>query len=302
MSAINNQATSIATSSENQVIVSPIVSGKDLTIGEGFNANAYRKADFSGLMDPLIMVDHYNMRLPTFGAHPHAGLSAVTLMFEDSTGKLNNKDSLGNDFDLNPGDLYWLKAGSGVVHDEAPVEGSTIHGLQVFVNIPAVQKHSAPASLHVKAQDMPIIENHEHRVRVVLGEHNNVKGAVSPSVPMTILDGDLNPRGSFTSYIPQGHHAWLTAVSGKLSITVDGERIELVAGQAVAIANQANEAITLQLNNPHQQKARFAVFSAQPLNEEIVQKGPLIASSWREMEQVEARLAAGEFGQVETQL
>ena len=89
-------------------------------------------------------------------------------MFEDSQGVFNNRDSLGNDIDLQPGDLYWLKAGKGGVHDEKTLPGGHAHGLQMFVNLPAVQKHDQPAALHVKSTDMPIIESGEHRVRVVL--------------------------------------------------------------------------------------------------------------------------------------
>ena len=80
-------------------------------------------------------------------------MSAVSLIFEDSEGRFHNRDSLGNDFDLQPGDLYWLSAGSGAVHDEAPREHSRIHGLQVFVNVPQAQRFNAPSSLLVRKQD-----------------------------------------------------------------------------------------------------------------------------------------------------
>src|SRR6056297_1572193 len=76
--------------------------GRPLTIGDGFQAQSYQHADFRGLMDPLIMVDHFVMTQPTFGTHAHAGLSAVTVMFEDSEGAFRNRDSLGNDLDLGP--------------------------------------------------------------------------------------------------------------------------------------------------------------------------------------------------------
>eukprot|EP00903_Cladosiphon_okamuranus_P005214 g5212.t1 len=126
-------------------------------------------------MDPFIMVDHYTMTEPTFGAHPHAGLSAVTVLFEDTEGKFNNRDSLGNDFDINPGDLYWLNAGSGAIHDEAPRKGASIHGLQIFVNLPGRMKHQAPSSLHVKREDMPTLKGQGYRVRLVLGRSNGVE-------------------------------------------------------------------------------------------------------------------------------
>lgn len=114
--------------------------GKVIEIGSGFTAMTFKEKDYFDSMDPLVMVDHYRMTEPTFGAHPHAGLSAVPVLFEDSEGKFHNRDSLGNDFDLMPGDLYWLKAGSGVIHDESPRQGAKIHGLQVFVNLPSVEK------------------------------------------------------------------------------------------------------------------------------------------------------------------
>ena len=94
--------------------------GHEITIGDGFTARSYRHSDFRGLMDPLIMVDHFVATKPTFGPHAHAGLSAVTVMFEDSVGAFRNRDSLGNDLDLAPGDLYWFKAARGALHDEAP--------------------------------------------------------------------------------------------------------------------------------------------------------------------------------------
>ena len=92
--------------------------GNELTIGSGFEAQSFRAQDIAKLMDPLVMVDHYVMTQPTFGPHPHAGMSAVSLLFEDSEGLFHNRDSLGNDFDLQPGDLYWLSAGRGAVHPD----------------------------------------------------------------------------------------------------------------------------------------------------------------------------------------
>ena len=100
--------------------ISEPLEGADLTVGSGFKAESFRAGDIGEAMDPLVTVDHYVMTETTFGAHPHAGMSAVSLLFEDSEGLFHNRDSLGNDFDLQPGDLYWLSAGSGAVHDESP--------------------------------------------------------------------------------------------------------------------------------------------------------------------------------------
>src|SRR6056297_3306234 len=152
---------------ERDTAIAALQNGEAISKGTGFEALSFTHRQLDGLMDPLIMVDHFTMTEPTFGAHAHAGLSAVSVLFEDSTGTFRNKDSLGNDIELAPGDLYWLRAARGAVHDEAPTAGSRTHALQVFVNLPATQKLEAPASMHVLAGQMPLVEGLGYRVRVM---------------------------------------------------------------------------------------------------------------------------------------
>jgi len=212
MNAATAFAENLTEDSTSTASISTPQSGNALEIGTGFTANNFRERDFSGAMDPLVMVDHYRMSESTFGAHPHAGLSAVSLLFEDSKGKFHNRDSLGNDFDLMPGDLYWLKAGSGAVHDEAPRAGARIHGLQVFVNLPARMKQDAPQSLHVSAKDIPVLETGGYRVRVVLGYSNGIAGQTSPALPMTILDGNIAAGSTFAHELQAGENGWVYAI------------------------------------------------------------------------------------------
>ena len=171
-------------------------------------------------MDPLVMVDHYVMTEPTFGAHPHAGMSAVSLLFEDSEGLFHNRDSLGNDFDLRPGDLYWLSAGSGAVHDESPRANARIHGLQVFVDVPQTQRFDTPTSRLIRSEDMPVINNARSRVKVALGESNGIRGAASPSTPMTILDGAIQAGGQFIHESVANRGIWVQSIEGSLDVVV----------------------------------------------------------------------------------
>src|SRR6056297_318512 len=194
--------------------VSEPLEGNELTVGNGFEARSFRANEIGKLMDPLVMVDHYVMTEPTFGAHPHAGMSAVSLLFEDSEGLFQNRDSLGNDFDLRPGDLYWLRAGSGAVHDEAPRLSARTHGLQVFVNVPQSQRFDDPDSLLVRADDMPVISTAEYCVKVALGESNGVSGAASPSVSMTILDGTIQSGGHFSHVSATNRGVWIQVIKG----------------------------------------------------------------------------------------
>ncbi len=156
--------------------------GKQIAIGDGFSAKSYMHSNFSGLMDPLIMVDHFVMTEPTFGTHAHAGMSAVTVLFEDSAGAFRNRDSLGGDVDLAPGDLYWFTAARGAMHNEEPRPDARTHGLQVFVNLPAENRDDMPAAFHLPANGIPRIAGDRTSTRLVLSKSNGVTGARAPDV------------------------------------------------------------------------------------------------------------------------
>ena len=300
---MNTSAHSVENTEINKAPATTITSaqyGKPIEVGSDFTAITFREKDFSGTMDPLIMVDHYRMNGPTFGSHPHAGLSAVSVLFEDSVGEFHNRDSLGNDFDLMPGDLYWLKAGSGAIHDESPRQGAKIHGLQVFVNLPSVSKKSEPVSLHVKAEDMPVYHEKGSRVRIVLGESNGITGQQSPASPMTILDGRIDAGSNFSHQLTGKQHAWLYAIKGELELTISGQNVSLLEGQSIAISGTIAEAITdIQLSNVGNEPAHFAMFAGQPIGETFVQKGPFVMNTEEEIAQIEADFAAGKLGQLD---
>ncbi|SBS27262.1 Pirin [Marinomonas aquimarina] len=284
-----------------QLVVSPVVDGNLFEIGRGFSALSFRESAFAEAMDPLVMVDHYKMTAATFGPHPHAGLSAVSVLFEDTQGRFRNRDTLGNDFDLLPGDLYWLKAGSGIIHDESPRPGSSIHGLQVFVNLPLSSKTSAPESLHVTAQSVPVYEGQGSRVRILLGSSQGLTGQSSPALPMTILDGKLALDGQFSHLLKAGENAWVYAVAGDLQLSISEQTITLHKGQSIAMSALGNGQVqALQIVNSGGEQAHFALFSAQPVAEAFVQKGPFVMASEAEIERIEAEYAAGKLGHLNT--
>ena len=247
-------------------------------------------------MDPLVMVDHYVMTEPTFGAHPHAGMSAVSLLFEDSEGLFHNRDTLGNDFDLRPGDLYWLSAGSGAVHDEYPRSNARIHGLQVFVNVPQDQRYATPVSCLIRSEDMPVIESAGARVRVALGESNGIRGAVSPSTPMTILDGVIQAGSRFDHESAANRGVWIQAVKGSLDVFIGGTTKRLATGQAVAIKTDAGAKISL--NNASHDSVHFALFDGAQVGEPYVQDGPFVMGSEEQIADIKAAYAAGQLGSI----
>lgn len=266
--------------------------GEAMSRGTGFQAISFSHRQLDGLMDPLIMVDHFTMTEPTFGAHAHAGLSAVSVLFEDSTGTFRNRDSLGNDIGLAPGDLYWLRAARGAVHDEAPTPGSRTHGLQLFVNLPAADRQQAPASLHVPAGQMPLLSGPGHRVRVMTGESNGVAGATPPALPLAILDIHLEPGGRFAHSVAPDHVAWIHPIRGEVTVEFDGET-HLVGGQqALAVRN----ADVVGLSSVSGGQA--VLLSGKPLRETFIQEGPFAMSNAEELAAVIAAHEAGELGTI----
>lgn len=275
---------------------SSVVEGNSLKVGTGFTGRGFRYTDFNGVMDPLIMVDHYRMTEPTFGAHPHAGLSAVSVLFEDTEGAFNNRDSLGNDFDIHAGDLYWLNAGKGAVHDEAPRAGASIHGLQLFVNLPSLKKKESPSSLHVKSEHMPIIESEGSRVRLVLGESNGLSGASSPVLPFTILDGRVAQAKRFKHDVQSDHSAWIYAVSGSVELRTASVSIVLEKGESIAVNAEGLQ--TLQITGKSNGDSHFVVLSGKATQEHFVQRGPFAMNSEQEIELVMKSYEEGLLGRV----
>lgn len=278
-----------------KIKLSQTVTGKPLNIGKGFKALSFKHDQFGCLMDPLIMMDHYTMSSPTFGAHPHAGMSAVSILFEDSLGHFNNRDSIGNNIDLQPGDVYWLKAGKGAVHDEKPTEGSLIHGLQIFVNLPKSLKHDTPDSLHVPSQEIPVITGDNYRVRVVLGESNGVISAKSPALPFTALDTYFKNNGTYTHKVISNQALLIYAVDGSIDIKLDEKEIYLPEQQSIAI--HVGPAIQhLRLSST--KKSHAVVLQGSPVKEPFIQKGAFVMSSSDELDQATAAYENGLLGSI----
>ncbi|MEM7501002.1 MAG: pirin family protein [Pseudomonadota bacterium] len=284
---------------ESRSVTGPI-DGEALSIGSGFVARSFRAKDVGSAMDPLVLVDHYIMTEPTFGTHPHAGLSAVSLIFEDSDGRFHNRDSLGNDFDLLPGDLYWMKAGRGALHNESPREGSRTHGLQIFVNLPQDRRYEEPSSLLVRRQDMPLLSDRGYSVHVAMGESNGVVGATSPALPMTVLDGKLSANGSFEHALAGGRTAWVQAVNGDIGATVLANNTRLRQGQGIVVDNtESDEALIVRLSAINHSQAQFALLDGRALKEPYVQQGPFVMGSREEIDAANQAFNAGQFGSID---
>jgi redox-sensitive bicupin YhaK (pirin superfamily) len=271
-----------------------IVPARSHMIGSGFTANHFSEEMFGGRMDPLLMVDHFTMTAPTFDPHLHAGISAVTMMFEDSQGDFINRDTLGHNIALKAGDLYWLAAASGAAHEERPADGARTHALQIFVNLPCRLKKEPARSLHILADEVPALTGHGYRVRVLLGRSGMAAGADDTPEEMTMLDGHLDRGGRFTHRLPEGHQAWIYAVSGRPMIGCGNEARALPAINATTVEAGPSTDITCEADEP----AHFVLMAAKPIREPFVKHGPLVMSTEADIRRTLAYYAEGKFGRV----
>lgn len=175
----------------------------------------FRYTDFPQGMSPLVLVDHFVMTGPAVAPHPHAGMSTVTLLLEDTLGGLRIRDSLDNEHEARAGDLHWTVAGRGVVHGHELVDTARLNGLRLYVNLPERLKSLPPSAMLVKAWEMPVLQSDAGRVRVAAGCYEGWAAPLETPEPLLILDGWLRPGASRLVPLPAGWNAWLYAVRGK---------------------------------------------------------------------------------------
>ncbi|WP_341962769.1 pirin-like C-terminal cupin domain-containing protein [Pseudomonas sp. RC10] len=273
-----------------------VVSGVTHTIGEGFTALHFSEEMFASRMDPLLMVDHFVMTAPTFAPHLHAGISAVTALFEDSQGDFLNRDTLGHNLALKAGDLYWLAAASGAAHEETPAANARVHALQLFVNLPAHLKQAPARTLHVSDQQVPVIHEQGHRVRVVLGRSGDVTGTEGTPEPLTLLDGFLQANGAFTHVLAQGFQAWIYAVDGTLTLRCQTEERSVPAGHATTVSAGEQGGLAMSASEP----CHFVLIAGKPIGEPFIKRGPLVMTTEEDIRRTLAKYAKGGFGQIPT--
>jgi redox-sensitive bicupin YhaK (pirin superfamily) len=262
-----------------------------MAIGEGFRADGIRGD--AAVLDPFLMADHYWMSQPTFGPHPHAGFSAVTYMFDDAETGFNNRDSRGNQNVIRAGDVHWTVAGAGVLHDEVPqAVGKTAHGLQMFINLAAADKHCTPRVVHIAREAMSVVDTPTGAsVKVVFGGFDNGQQQVAAVAELptdaTLFDVRFKAGDRFVYTVPKGSTAFLLVVGGAVTLA---ERT-LAAGQSVAFTRDGGELAISAL-----QASQVAVFMGQPLNDPVVRHGPFAMTNQADIERAISDYKAGRMG------
>lgn len=263
--------------------ITQLIRAHEVTEGAGVTVHRTLGTPARPHLDPFLMLDHISSDDPDdylagFPEHPHRGFNTFTYMLE---GHMRHGDSMGNQGDLGPGGAQWMKAASGVIHSEMPQQvGGAMRGFQLWINLPAQEKMSAPTYQEIHPESVPEIIQGEQRIRVLAGSYLEQRGPVTDShTQAQILDVTLLQGTVFTHRLAHDHNAMLYVFEGCAQLA-DNE----IPLHHLAILSAGDELVV----SAGPEGARLLVVAGRPLGEPIVQYGPFVMNSREEIEQAMA--------------
>lgn len=272
-------------------------------VGDGFYVSQYfpEGQDLLERFSPFILMDynapHYfapegDKRLGV-GAHPHRGFETVTI---DYAGTVEHHDNKGNKGKLNPGDVQWMTAGSGVLHkeyhgSEFADKGGMFHMVQLWVNLPQKDKMTDPHYQPITKDQMgivPLKDNHGE-VRIISGEFDGTKGPAATYSPINLYNVHLKNHGEVELHEPSHFNTGMLVINGEVKVNEDRTFKE---GDFVLFDNVEGEIKVEAISDD----ALFLVLSGEPLNEPVVAYGPFVMNTRDEILQAYQDFRDGKFG------
>ncbi|HEY9098010.1 MAG TPA: pirin family protein [Thiobacillus sp.] len=263
-------------------------------VTEGAGVTVHRSIGTPALrnLDPFLMLDHFGSDNPDeyiagFPDHPHRGFITFTYMLD---GHMQHRDSMGNQGELMPGGVQWMKAASGVIHSEMPrQDNGLMRGFQLWINLPASEKMSDPEYQEFSAAAIPEVALSAGRVRVLAGDFNGTRGVIEdPSTDVLYLDVTLPQDAPFSLPLDASRHAFVYVFEGSARLAED----ELAQHTLAVLGAGDTVDITAGANG-----ARFILVAGRPLGEPVVQHGPFVMNTREEIEQAMADYRDGKLVQ-----
>ena len=249
-------------------------------------------------VDPFLLFDHFGSENPEdyiagFPMHPHRGIETVTYML---AGKVTHRDSIGNEGTIGPGDVQWMTAGGGIMHEEMPgTQHGRMGGFQLWVNLPARLKMMQPRYQEIAAAQIPEIEREDGtRIRIVAGTVDGIHGPVTEiAVDPTYLDVTIPPNGSFSHPVSRGHASFAYLFEGRGLFGADQGKDRAVAHPKLVVFGDGDQ-VEVRATD---EGARFLLVSGKPLGEPIARYGPFVMNTKEEIRQALTDLQNGTFEQ-----
>jgi redox-sensitive bicupin YhaK (pirin superfamily) len=231
------------------------------------------------------------------GAHPHRGFETVSIVY---SGEVAHRDSAGNSGLIGPGDVQWMTAAAGILHEEfhSPAftrTGGALEMAQLWVNLPARHKMSAPRYQTLLREGIPDLElpDSAGRIRVIAGEHDGSRGPALTFTALNVWDVRLRDGGAASLRIPAHHTTAIAVLRG--TVSVNGSR-PVKAAELVALDGSGDEVRIEAADDAA--GALFLVLSGEPIAEPIVGYGPFVMNSRAEIAAAVADFRAGRFGRM----
>lgn len=265
-------------------------------VGDGFAVRSvFDYQEGSQERSPFLLLDYAEPKAfrPTskalgVGFHPHRGFETVTIAYQ---GDVAHADNHGNRGIIGPGDVQWMTAGSGILHEEihGPIlreKGGVLEMVQLWVNLPAKDKMVNPRYQALLNQDIPSVKVEGGNLRVIAGEYSNTKGAAKTFTPINLYDVHLNAGATLPLELPDGFTTLIFILNG--NATLNGTKV--TAGQ-LAQFERSGTGITIK----SQDETALLVLNGQPILEPIVGQGPFVMNTQAEILKAFQDLKAGRF-------
>lgn len=223
--------------------------------------------------------------------HPHRGFETVTIVFQ---GELEHSDNAGNAGKIGPGDVQWMTAARGILHEERHSQeftetGGTLEMIQLWVNLPAKDKMSDPHYQEILNTDIPIVNlpGEAGFIRLIAGDYDEIKGAAKTFTPVNLWDMRLKAGHKVDLVVPEKHNAFILVLAGDVILN-DSEQL---GPKELAQFTREGEAVSLEV----QEDSTIFLMSGEPIDEPVVGHGPFVMNTHDEINTAMADYAAGRF-------
>ena len=271
-------------------------------VGDGFPVRSlFSYNNFGQAISPFLLLDYGGPRdfEPTsqrrgVGQHPHRGFETVTIVYD---GEVEHRDSTGKGGVIGPGDVQWMTAAGGIIHEEFhssafAKEGGPFHMVQLWVNLPAKDKMAAPGYQSILNADIPTVAlpADAGSLRVIAGDYDGAKGPAKTFTPVNVWDVRLNGGSTLPLDLPEGHNAIVVVLSGQVTVG-DAES----AGEAeIVILGSEGAGTTVAAS----EDSHLLVLTGEPIDEPIVGYGPFVMNSETEIRAAIDDFNSGQFGKI----
>lgn len=276
--------------------VKRVIKPQKVTDGAGVELSRVFGHGETHLTDPFLMLDHFknddpDVEMAGFPWHPHRGIETITYMLE---GEIQHEDSLENKGILHSGDVQWMTAGSGIIHQEmaVPGGGNIYEGFQLWSNLPATKKMMSPRYQSILSKEIPVVKGTDGSiVKIITGELEGVTGPVKDIITEPVfLDVQLSVGSIKNFYIDSDKNLFLYifkgdgSVIGNVGIDTISQNTFLVLGEGHNVRIEAGSV-----------GIRFLLIAGKPIHEHIAWAGPIVMNSEEELQEAFDEYQDGTF-------